>query len=144
MYGRTPSPIDEIDRINAAHVFSDILGMAHDSHKPQVRPSKKKRFSKPPNSTSPHPSHVLPHSLFSRGSRQFFVINVHRGEICLFWANLPDGYIESMRDTGRPPKTMRVTLYQGNKFSLFMRDGLAGFMMEFKNLYPRLIQSGEK
>lgn len=88
-----------------------------------------------------HHKYFLP---FSRDSPQFFVINVHRGEICLFWADIPDGYIESMRDTGRPPKTMRVTLYQGNKFPLFMRDGLAGFIREFKNLYPRLIQSGEK
>jgi hypothetical protein len=65
MYGRTLSPIDEIDRINAAHIFSDILSMAHDSHKPQVRPSKKKRGSNSDNSTSPRPSQVLP-ALFSR------------------------------------------------------------------------------
>jgi hypothetical protein len=67
MYGRTSSPIEEIEHINASHVFSDILSMAHESHKPQALSKQKKRPSKLTNSTSPCQSQVPfpPFSLIS-------------------------------------------------------------------------------
>jgi hypothetical protein len=113
LYGQSDNAIEELEYINAAHVFSDILGMAGDTTKREVCPQY--RLNK------------------------IFVVNVIRGEICVFWTVIPAGYTSAIAQDGRPPKSMRVTLYHGRKYLLFEETGLRGFISEFSRLCARVV-----
>ena len=69
------------------------------------------------------------------------MVNVLRGEISLFWAVVPEEYTSFIAQHGRPSKSMRVTLFQGQKYSLFEETGLRGFISEFARFCGRLVDT---
>ena len=141
VYGNCDNPEDQVEYINAAHVFSDILALSQSTPSTPNPLPHQHHYNNPhiPPKSSTSPSQEVPPLPLLSQANKIFVINIQNGEIQIFWTALEGEYLSHVMTQGRPTREMGVELFHSRKFCVFSPAGLQAFIMEFGRVYMRII-----